>query len=170
MYTQWRPRSAWASFSLGGHPGWSEFWLGAQSFCRFCHAAAQISPKHSCIVTSSVVHKHFHPDSPIDLNWLVQRQNGSLPQSLSILFTVRFLSIWTDKSEQIVPTQIRLLPNWTRSLIRVHNCLSFLLHLLDGLLHDIITTEVEFVKFTKNSFFPSRFWHCGMQVHISITI
>ena len=28
---------------LGGYPGWSDSSLGAQSFCRFCHVAAQMS-------------------------------------------------------------------------------------------------------------------------------
>ena len=29
-------------FRLGGCPGWSESWLGTQSFCWFCHEGAQI--------------------------------------------------------------------------------------------------------------------------------
>ena len=79
LRTQWRLRSAWASaqsdqirvlavrfmgivwpnssscwqrrlIRLGGCPGWSEFLLGARSFCWFCHAVAHVlmleSPRH----------------------------------------------------------------------------------------------------------------------------
>ena len=34
-----------ASDRLGGCPGWSESSLAAQSFCRFCHEAAQMTTK-----------------------------------------------------------------------------------------------------------------------------
>ena len=67
---------------LGGCPGWSESSLGAQSFCWFCHAAAQMLDKCSDF-------SHPMTSGSSHLSWSVRLQTMVASSSSHLSWSVR---------------------------------------------------------------------------------
>ena len=60
LATHWAHSDAKTRIRLGGCPGWSESSLGAQSFCWFCHDAAQICTYTCTNIYSLFMRPNFH--------------------------------------------------------------------------------------------------------------
>ena len=101
---------------LGGYPGWSESWLGAHSFCWFCHVAAQLYVTH--VIQTYKLH------APVYTKIFIV-SSLPFPGSLFLLF----LALNCRKTPYLVSAF--LLPVQSYSVIpiaKMSNHLSFSLH------------------------------------------
>ena len=104
-------RTAKTLIRLGGCLGWSESWLGARSFCWFCHVAAHIykgsikrfqQKSHSLLFNPYLIRLIHLSKLFISSNWHLQRtERARLKKCLYFSFYNMFIWSLNTKLNQI---------------------------------------------------------------------